>query len=272
MAITPETRRSFVTDVNHWSRELICNVCLEYFTNPHTLHCGHSFCLCCVKRLALTARDFNCTSKLSKIKFRCPTCRYGTSVEPIIKQSVPVSYGLRDVVEGWKREKKQFCDENGVTDLRSIGTQTPSVYDATEVSEPDTFERLYPGVAYIKKAMDVTESDDSSNDGATVMPKSSTSVETNSSSHNPESESEWENFNNLDQPEADQDQPEAAQENADNGLEILWSPGRVALTVFWFIYTITVSVVANGFLPYMLLYTLMFVLILYTETVQRNTL
>ena len=52
----------------HLAAELSCNICLETFTEPATLHCGHSFCRPCLvelyHRCALAEREAT-----------CPTCR-----------------------------------------------------------------------------------------------------------------------------------------------------------------------------------------------------
>ncbi|XP_014679356.1 PREDICTED: uncharacterized protein LOC106819222 [Priapulus caudatus] len=36
----------------HWSKYLRCDVCLDYFQEPVTLTCGHTFCRICIKKLS----------------------------------------------------------------------------------------------------------------------------------------------------------------------------------------------------------------------------
>ncbi|KAJ1134264.1 hypothetical protein NDU88_000717 [Pleurodeles waltl] len=45
--------------------EATCSICLEYFTNPVTIDCGHNFCRSCITR-SWEGRDGN---------FPCPQCR-----------------------------------------------------------------------------------------------------------------------------------------------------------------------------------------------------
>ncbi|XP_032903479.1 nuclear factor 7, brain-like [Amblyraja radiata] len=48
----------------NWSDETICSTCLEFFTNPVSLECGHNFCRHCITRCCET-NSVNC----------CPECR-----------------------------------------------------------------------------------------------------------------------------------------------------------------------------------------------------
>ncbi|XP_062904082.1 zinc-binding protein A33-like [Mobula hypostoma] len=50
--------------VGSWTDEAICPVCLDIFTDPVSLECGHNFCRDCIKR---------CWEKDAKIA--CPECR-----------------------------------------------------------------------------------------------------------------------------------------------------------------------------------------------------
>ncbi|XP_059827241.1 uncharacterized protein LOC132394851 [Hypanus sabinus] len=46
-----------------WSEETICSICLEFFTEPVSLECGHSFCFACITQ---------CQERKSNF---CPECR-----------------------------------------------------------------------------------------------------------------------------------------------------------------------------------------------------
>jgi hypothetical protein len=60
----------------HWekSKRLVtCQVCLELFTNPQVIECGHSFCYSCIKSWIEQNKDDNGS---------CPTCRNALTQKP----------------------------------------------------------------------------------------------------------------------------------------------------------------------------------------------
>lgn len=82
--------------------ELICPICMNYFLDPVTLDCGHSFCSPCL-----------CLSwDSAQIPKRCPHCRQ-VSEKPDFKTSITVSR-LASVAR-WARagsvdsSEEQFC-------------------------------------------------------------------------------------------------------------------------------------------------------------------
>ncbi|XP_032890616.1 E3 ubiquitin-protein ligase TRIM17-like [Amblyraja radiata] len=48
----------------NWTEETICSICLEFFTNPVSLECGHNFCRHCITRCCET----------NSVNY-CPECR-----------------------------------------------------------------------------------------------------------------------------------------------------------------------------------------------------
>uniref|UniRef100_A0A8C3I6X1 RING-type domain-containing protein n=1 Tax=Chrysemys picta bellii TaxID=8478 RepID=A0A8C3I6X1_CHRPI len=46
-------------------REASCSICLEYFQDPVSIHCGHNFCRACITQ---------CWAELAT-NFSCPQCR-----------------------------------------------------------------------------------------------------------------------------------------------------------------------------------------------------
>ena len=54
--------------------QLSCSICLNVFTDPKTLKCLHSFCLPCLKELALKTPP--------NIPLRCPDCQEGIRLPP----------------------------------------------------------------------------------------------------------------------------------------------------------------------------------------------
>ncbi|XP_075769293.1 zinc finger protein RFP-like [Pelodiscus sinensis] len=68
--------------------EVTCPICLEYFTDPVTIECGHNFCRACLSQ---------CWGELEP-NFSCPQCR-----ETILQRHLRPSYQLGNLVELVKR-------------------------------------------------------------------------------------------------------------------------------------------------------------------------
>ncbi|XP_020826995.1 E3 ubiquitin-protein ligase TRIM11-like [Phascolarctos cinereus] len=60
---------SYAEGIQDFQQELICSICMEYFTNPVSIECGHSFCHGCLLRYW----------RGDSPPFFCPECRSGTS-------------------------------------------------------------------------------------------------------------------------------------------------------------------------------------------------
>ncbi|XP_067829947.1 nuclear factor 7, brain-like [Heptranchias perlo] len=87
-----------------FTEELICPVCLELFSDPVTLECGHNFCRGCIGR-CWEGRDTN----------SCPECR-----EVFPQRSIQVNRVLANLAEKARRfslnpgdrEAKRYCEEH----------------------------------------------------------------------------------------------------------------------------------------------------------------
>uniref|UniRef100_A0A452IIQ3 RING-type domain-containing protein n=1 Tax=Gopherus agassizii TaxID=38772 RepID=A0A452IIQ3_9SAUR len=69
-------------------KEVSCSICLDYFTDPVSIDCGHNFCRDCIRQC----------SKRSEAKLSCPQCR-GTA----LKRKFRPSRELANVAEIAKR-------------------------------------------------------------------------------------------------------------------------------------------------------------------------
>ncbi|XP_069808850.1 E3 ubiquitin-protein ligase TRIM7-like [Dendropsophus ebraccatus] len=67
--------------------ELTCSICLNIFTDPVTLRCGHNFCLVCIARVLETQDSIGIYS--------CPDCRSRFSDRPALQGNVT----LRNIAE-----------------------------------------------------------------------------------------------------------------------------------------------------------------------------
>ncbi|XP_067390173.1 E3 ubiquitin-protein ligase TRIM39-like [Emydura macquarii macquarii] len=76
--------------------EVTCSVCLEYFTEPVTIECGHNFCRACISQ---------CWGE-SEPNFPCPQCR-----EPAQQRHLRPNRQLGNVVQLVKRLRLQAVPE-----------------------------------------------------------------------------------------------------------------------------------------------------------------
>ncbi|XP_035282626.1 E3 ubiquitin-protein ligase TRIM8 isoform X2 [Anguilla rostrata] len=70
--------------------ELTCPVCLDLFSDPHLLACGHNLCLACVRGLRRRAE---------RGRFRCPECRESLRCGGPLQKN----YRLANIAEDYRR-------------------------------------------------------------------------------------------------------------------------------------------------------------------------
>ncbi|XP_072101877.1 zinc-binding protein A33-like [Mobula birostris] len=90
--------------VDNWDEEVICSVCLDFFTNPVILECGHNFCRSCITR---------CWER--EERKTCPECR-----AVFADSTLRVSWALANLAEKARNlnltpkenESKLHCEEH----------------------------------------------------------------------------------------------------------------------------------------------------------------
>ncbi|XP_072891154.1 zinc-binding protein A33-like [Hemitrygon akajei] len=90
--------------VESWTEEVICPICLDFFTDPVILECGHNFCRSCINR---------CWEKEERNS--CPECR-----EEIADRTLKVNRALANLSEKARKlnlnpkekESKLYCEEH----------------------------------------------------------------------------------------------------------------------------------------------------------------
>ncbi|XP_040197926.1 E3 ubiquitin/ISG15 ligase TRIM25-like [Rana temporaria] len=83
--------------------ELKCSVCLNIFTHPVNLRCGHNFCLGCIDRVLDTQRGSG--------GYSCPVCRKGFKGRPALQKNITLSNIVENFLSAqpdWE-ESRVFC-------------------------------------------------------------------------------------------------------------------------------------------------------------------
>ena len=95
--------------------ELDCSLCLESFTMPKVLPCGHTFCYECL------CKYFKSLGKKYNYRFPCPLCKADTII-PLKKiENFPNNYVAMNMIDNLKRTQRNessqcdICEENALT-------------------------------------------------------------------------------------------------------------------------------------------------------------
>ncbi|KAJ1134692.1 hypothetical protein NDU88_001139 [Pleurodeles waltl] len=99
--------------------EATCSICLEYFTDPVSVECGHAFCLSCITRCwEGLETDFPCPQcrETSKNKILRPIRQLGNIVELLKQLQTPSADPQGENLCREHEEKlKLFCEDDQVT-------------------------------------------------------------------------------------------------------------------------------------------------------------
>ncbi|XP_052778358.1 uncharacterized protein LOC128215796 [Mya arenaria] len=102
---------------------LKCPVCWDYFVNPHTLPCGHTFCVRCLQSLARLTRSSRTRTPLDRLRLRCPSCRRNALARPFLRRRASVNYAIKGLVDEWFNSP-YFSGSVDFIQLRSVSCQT----------------------------------------------------------------------------------------------------------------------------------------------------
>ncbi|XP_073468232.1 E3 ubiquitin-protein ligase TRIM8-like [Aquarana catesbeiana] len=95
-------------------KELECSVCLDFYTDPVILTCGHNFCRDCIGRVLDTQEGSG--------GYSCPECKQNFRKCPVLQRNLK----LRNIVENFQSTHPDQ-EESGVFCTYCIHTPVPAV-------------------------------------------------------------------------------------------------------------------------------------------------
>ncbi|XP_069822114.1 E3 ubiquitin/ISG15 ligase TRIM25-like [Dendropsophus ebraccatus] len=95
--------------------ELLCSICLNLYTDPVTLRCGHNFCRGCIDQVLNTQDGTGVYS--------CPECRKRFSVRPTLQRNIT----LRNVAERFRSTQPHQEEITGICCTYCIHSPVPAV-------------------------------------------------------------------------------------------------------------------------------------------------
>lgn len=110
-----------------FQKDLLCPICHELMTNPHSTPCGHSFCSLCIRRHCDTTLNVNRAAAE-----RCPTCKEKLDVVDLRKNS-----SLSSLVLNYKTLGKQLYD--------AIFSQASASFPASALKSTKKVRVVTPG-------------------------------------------------------------------------------------------------------------------------------
>ncbi|XP_075702878.1 E3 ubiquitin/ISG15 ligase TRIM25-like [Rhinoderma darwinii] len=93
--------------------ELSCSICLDLYTDPVTLRCGHNFCRGCIDRVLDTQKESGV--------FSCPDCRAEFEERPALHRNIT----LRNIAEHFLSTEPE--QKTGVFCTYCLHSQVPSL-------------------------------------------------------------------------------------------------------------------------------------------------
>ncbi|XP_041347739.1 uncharacterized protein LOC121367554 isoform X2 [Gigantopelta aegis] len=250
----------------HWRELLKCPVCLAYFRDPVSLFCGHSFCKRCLTKMAHNTRMQRPDIPLSRLQMWCPTCRHAVPVCLYVGPGLNVCYVLRDLV------LLLMLFRPASVSCRSISTQTKlpcttivprgtwSIATASH-SDISVEERLY----HMKT--------DSMVPLRTAEYYDSTCSDKNENRRDLAPDlSESDMYDSDDDSTEDDPQFNENMHDADVVHRQELTRRRMWMLVFWIVYTVIMAIISHGFLPYIIVYSLVLLLIIYVDSMQYQAI
>ncbi|XP_033746480.1 E3 ubiquitin-protein ligase RNF135-like [Pecten maximus] len=260
-----------------WYKYLKCSICLEYYCNPHTLKCGHSFCISCLGQLERNGREQNPGTNPNQIKLRCPTCRSPLSAKSIRKRKLTVNYTLQEFVENWLNEQRTI--RTRTVHVRSVASQSADEGSEGEDNEEEVSRTEYGEVSVRHHLPRMSNSEVDTIVNQVEQRRARPTSSCGSTSDESDASFTTTQDNQLERRHPVQTLPVFSFTSLLKHFltdicgvvsDVIRCPNRSVMAVVWSGYTLSIMLISSGFFPYMLLYSILFFLILYAESIEQR--
>jgi hypothetical protein len=96
---------------------ITCEICMEFFTNPHVLECGHTYCYACIKPW----------SEKNESNGSCPSCRNPLTLRPRLNLGMEqIVHHLVEQLDSPKRDSQLLRLSRAKEGFKAIGELWPN--------------------------------------------------------------------------------------------------------------------------------------------------
>ncbi|XP_021347612.1 uncharacterized protein LOC110446677 isoform X2 [Mizuhopecten yessoensis] len=233
----------------------------------------------CLGHLARNAGEHNPGLNPNQVKLHCPTCRRPLSAKNIRKRQLTVNYCLQEFVENWLSEQSVIRTQT--VQVRSVASQSADE-GSEEEGDNEEVSRTEYGEVPVRQLLPVmssSEVDTINNQVERRRVRATSSCGSTSEESDASFTTTRDNQLEQQQQNVVQSMPvfsftsilrHIAMDVCGVVSDVVRCPNRSVMAVVWSGYTFSIMLISSGFFPYMILYSVLFFLILYAESIEQR--